>query len=167
MDTCSYFIINKALFGGSPCQEKVHLLESYGVTHFIDLTTPNERGVFNYSTNSKKIKYPIKDYGIPVNKAEFKRFIKMLCNIISNLKDGEKVYLHCKGGHGRCGIVVASILCMYYDILPERALFLTNKYHNDRKTMRDKWREIGSPQTEHQKNFVRNLFAEYLPKDRT
>ncbi len=33
----------------------------------------------------------------------------------------------------------------------------TTMYHSNRKTMREKWRKIGSPQTHQQKNFVHHL----------
>ena len=74
------------------------------------------------------------------------------------MEKDQKVYLHCKGGHGRSGIVVACILCHIYSILPEEALRLTTAYHSQRPTMRPKWREIGSPQTRQQKSFVVRMF---------
>ena len=157
MDTCSYFINNKALFGGFPSQEKIDILEKMGVIYFVNLTVPGERGVVEYKTVHTKINYPIRDYSVPINTAEYKKFIARLCDIINSLKDGEKIYIHCKGGHGRCGVVVASILCIHHNIDSEHSLHLTNKYQSDRKIMREKWRMIGSPQTLEQKNFVRNF----------
>lgn len=38
------------------------------------------------------------------------------------------------------------------------ALQLTTSYHNDRRTMRDKWRELGSPQSHKQRHFVNKFF---------
>jgi hypothetical protein len=38
MDSSSFFIENKALFGSFPTQDKVRLLESEGVRWFINLT---------------------------------------------------------------------------------------------------------------------------------
>lgn len=162
MDTCSYFIINKALFGSSPTQEIVESLEKMGVRYFVDLTVPNERGIYEYMTRYKKITYPIKDFGIPIMGVQYITFIKRLCNIINSLQEGEKIYVHCKGGHGRCGVVVASILCMYYRIDSDKSLQLTNNYHKDRKTMREKWRIIGSPQTFEQKRFVGDFYKSLI-----
>ena len=45
-----------------------------------------------------------------------------------------------------------------YDLSSEEAIRLTNKYHNNRTIMRDKWRKIGSPQTDKQKEFVTRMF---------
>ena len=66
--------------------------------------------------------------------------------------------MHCKGGHGRSGIVVASILSYMNNISGEESIILTTKFHSERKIMRDKWREIGSPQTNRQKEFIIKMF---------
>ena len=39
---CSYFIKEKALFGGFPSQEQADILVNMGVKYFIDLTFPTE-----------------------------------------------------------------------------------------------------------------------------
>jgi len=64
------------------------------------------------------------------------------------------MYIHCKGGHGRAGLVVATLLSYIYNISPEESLRLTSSYHSTREIMKDKWRKLGSPQTAQQKNFV-------------
>ena len=159
MDKCSYFIKCKALFGSSPTQEIVDELENIGVRYFIDLTCTNEKGLSLYNTKYLKLKFPIKDRSIPENKLEFCSFILKIFLLLKNLKNNEKIYVHCKGGHGRSGVVVAALLCLYYNITPEMALEKTKEAHQQRQTMRDKWREIGSPQTIAQKNFVVSLFS--------
>ena len=85
-------------------------------------------------------------------------FIIAIINIIKNLEKNEKVYIHCKGGHGRSGVVVASILCYMYRMDPLEAIEATTIYHNNRNNMRQKWRNMGSPQTLKQKKFVINFF---------
>ena len=159
MDKCSYFIDNKALFGSSPSQETVNYLENIGVKYFVDLTFKNERNLDVYTTKYKKYNYPIRDQYIPSNLITFSALILKIYKIIKNLQDGDKIYIHCKGGHGRAGIVVACVICLYMKVSPEVALILTNKFHKNRHTMRDKWRIIGSPQTYAQKDFVKNFFA--------
>ena len=81
------------------------------------------------------------------------------------MKDDEKIYIHCKGGHGRCGIIVSCLLCYLFNYTSTKALELTNMYHNNRKVMNERWRKIGSPQTDKQKEFVHRLFKPiYLDK---
>jgi predicted NAD-dependent protein-ADP-ribosyltransferase YbiA (DUF1768 family) len=158
MDYCSYFIEDKALFGSSPNQTKVQELEELGVRYFIDLTYYNEKLIDAYQTEFQKIRFPIRDRSVPDNPIQFCSFILHVESILKNLKQGEKIYLHCKGGHGRSGLVVASILCFCEKKSVDDALSLTREAHAKRKTMREKWRIIGSPQTETQKEFVRMIF---------
>lgn len=160
MDRCSYFIKDKALFGSYPmCQEDVDILETNGVRYFVDLTCPTESKIIPYKTNHTYIHYPISDHKTPSQWTSFAKLILKIVQIIKELKEGEKIYIHCKGGHGRSGTVVACVLCYIFRLKPENALELTNEYHNERQTMRQKWRDIGSPQTLYQKNFVIKFFS--------
>lgn len=158
MERCSYFIEEKALFGSFPNDKEVTFLENEGVKYFIDLTEYKERNTNKYTTNGIYIKYPIKDRSIPTDRISFLRFIIKLTDIIKDLKTGEKIYIHCKGGHGRSGIVVAAILAYYFSLEPQEALKMTGFFHSKRVFMREKWRKIGSPQTKEQKDFVMSLF---------
>ena len=157
MKYCSYFIENKALFGSFPSQEEVQELEDSGVCIFIDLTCPGEN-VLPYTTQYKIISFPIVDRLIPDDIKNFCKFIIKISNLIKNLKHNKKIYIHCRGGHGRSGLMVACLLCYIYDLLPDEGLQKTNKYHNNREIMRLKWRRMGSPQTRQQKSFVFKIF---------
>ena len=156
---CSYFIKDKCLFGSYPNAQRINELEKIGVKYFIDLTT-NADNLQPYilSQNCVYIKYEIPDNFIPINVHIFCSFINRLHNIIMSLENDDKLYIHCKGGHGRAGLVVSCILCYTCKLNVDKSLELTNLYHNKRTVMRDIWRQIGSPQTNRQKNFVRRLF---------
>jgi protein-tyrosine phosphatase len=158
MERCSYFIPNKALFGSFPEQKVVEELEELGVRYFIDLTCDDEDKTVPYTTKYMYIKYPIKDRNIPEDWKSFAQLIVKICHILKNLKTTEKIYINCRGGHGRSGILVACILCYYYEISPEEALHQTTKCHSNRPVMRDKWRRLGSPQGKRQKDFVYRFF---------
>ena len=86
------------------------------------------------------------------------KFISKVNNIISNLQEGDKIYIHCKGGHGRAGLLVSCLLSYRFKYSGEKSLELTNTYHNNRTKMNERWRKIGSPQTQYQKTFVIRLF---------
>lgn len=154
MDRSSYFIKDKALFGSYPTQNAIQELENEGVRYFVDLTYQDEKRITPYKTNYNYISFPIKDRSYPNNIIDFSKFIHNISKIILELKDNDKIYIHCKGGHGRSGVVVAILLCKIFNFTPDEALEHTTKSHNNREVMRDKWRKIGSPQTYHQKNFV-------------
>lgn len=158
MERSSFFIKNKALFGSFPTQEAVYEFENKGVKYFIDLTSISEKKIIRYNTSYNYIHYPIVDYQVPTNWQSFSQFVIKICKIIISLTDDEKIYIHCRGGHGRSGLVVACILCYLFNITPQDALYKTSKYHSKRIVMRDKWRQIGSPQTRSQKLFVYKFF---------
>ena len=157
MERSSYFIKDRALFGSFPTQEAVEELEKLGVRYFVNLTHSYERKITPYKTQYNYISYPITDHHIPRDRQSFSCLIVNLTDIIYDLNPGEKIYIHCKGGHGRAGIVVASLLCYIFKMSPAEALDHTTMYHSHRKAMREKWRKIGSPQTNQQKNFVYHL----------
>jgi predicted NAD-dependent protein-ADP-ribosyltransferase YbiA (DUF1768 family) len=145
------------MFGGFPTQESVVILEDIGVTHFVDLTCIGEKRITPYLCKGYYLRYPIQDHKVPCNKRTFANFIIKISSIISELKGKDKIYIHCKGGHGRSGLVVACLLCYIHNIGPGEAITRTTKYHGTRP-MREKWRRMGSPQTRSQKTFVSKFF---------
>jgi hypothetical protein len=82
--------------------------------------------IFDKSKNF--VHLPIPDMSI----AE-KSKVKALCeNIIQRLQSGERIYLHCSGGHGRSGTIAAIVLCMIYKINPETAFEYIQYVHDQR-----------------------------------
>jgi len=154
MDYCSYFIPDKALFGSYPTTDRAKELENNGVTKYVDLTMPHEVKA-SYETSKPIIHFAIIDRKIPYNIYTFCKFIIQVANMI---KESGKIYIHCRGGHGRSGLVVACLLCFIYKYSPEQSIERTTFFHSQRKIMREKWRQIGSPQTRKQKSFVFKLF---------
>ena len=157
MERSSYFIKDRALFGSFPTQEAVEELEKMGVRYFVNLTHSHERKITPYTTQHNYVSFPITDHQVPEDRQVFASFIVRLADIIYDLSKGELIYIHCKGGHGRAGVVVASLLCHIFEMSPGEALDHTTMYHSNRKSMREKWRQIGSPQTHQQKGFVHQL----------
>lgn len=160
-DTSSFFIKDKAFFGSYPTQEIVDNFIKRGVKYFIDLTNDYEKNKlkrYHLDTNCIYINYQIRDRSVPSNLYEFTKFIIKLSHIIKNLKENELCYVHCRGGHGRAGLVVCCLLCYIYNYNSTEGLRLTTKYHNDREVMNEKWRKLGSPQTENQKKFIIRMF---------
>ena len=155
MDNASYFIKNKSLFGSFPTQESVEELENNGVVYFVDLTDiSKEKNIKNYKTQFTYINYPIEDNHIPTDLVTFSSFIIYISNIIKKLKNTEKVYIHCRGGHSRSAIVVACILCYIFNLTASESLDYTTKCHSSRVNLRDRWRKLSAPQSSLQKKFV-------------
>lgn len=157
MEKCSYFIPEKALFGSFPSQATVNMLEEIGIRYFVDLTEIGEANVEPYLAKYNFIKYPIKDHSYPT---DWKTFLQLIIRLSNLIKSGHKIYIHCKGGHGRSGILVACLLCHIYDLHPFEAIKRTTYYHSKRPVLREKWKKVGSPQGKNQKDFV---FKFYRP----
>lgn len=162
MDISTYFIENKALFGPYPTDEDANYFEKIGVRYFVDLTEMNKLPPYNLSPESTLIKFPIPDMKVPTDSVQFSSLVIYLDNLLKK-SDGEnyKLYVHCRGGNGRVGILVASLLTRYRSISVDDALQLTQHYHSERKNLKVKWKLIGSPQTIYQKNFVKKLFTPF------
>lgn len=156
--TSSFFAAN-GLFGSWPSQDDIAALLKWGVDVIINLASANERKVTPYTvppdTNVTVINFPIKDTSIPDDRIAFCSLVVKICDFLSK---GMKVYIHCKGGHGRSGLLVAAVIAYNRHISPHDAIALTNEYHSSRRVMKEIWRSIGSPQTDNQKKFVIDMF---------
>ena len=157
----SSFFADNGLFGSWPSQDDIEALISWGVDVIVNLASVNEKKIKPYDvppdTNVQVINFPIQDRSVPDDKLAFSILV---VKIYEDMKKGKKVYIHCKGGHGRSGLLVAAILAYLNKITPQEALALTSKYHSNRKVMKSRWRDLGSPQTPTQKKFVVNLFTD-------
>ncbi|MGL4813964.1 MAG: protein-tyrosine phosphatase family protein [Enterobacter sp.] len=159
---CAYFIPQQCLFGAYPTQDQIRELESWGVNLIIDLTKLDEKNIKKYQTNVDVVHFPISDNNIPENKEQF---YNLVVYISKQIKDGKKIYIHCKGGHGRSGILVSALLCYIYNITPNESFKKTSEYHSTRpiharrSKMNEFWKKKGSPQTKEQKQFIHDLFG--------
>lgn len=131
-------------FGKYPCNEVLEQLNELGIKTIVNLTTIDEK-MDSYITDISIIHKPIIDRRIlPDN--ELIQFIQILQKYIS-----QPIYIHCKGGHGRSGVVAGYLYgkmnnLSYYKVLEE----LKNA-HNRRKIVNSKCRRLGCPQTRCQK----------------
>lgn len=163
-DTSAFFIPNQCLFGSYPTQEQIFELEDWGVDLLVNLTSDNERKITKYTTKIETIQFSIPDHGVPKDNIAFCRLV---VNLLDRINKKKKIYIHCKAGHGRSGVLVAAILCLKYSITPDESFFLTSKYHSTRvkhakrPKMNHYWKTKGSPQTLEQKDYVRTLFHPY------
>lgn len=119
------------------------------VDHYINLTEDGEVKEFT-TTGSTVISFPIKDCkAVSVKKlSEIVKYIRSL--------DG-KVYVYCRGGHGRSGMVAAAVYGKENGLTGKEALDYVNKeWHKQRDMSKigPKIRKLGSPQTQVQKHAV-------------
>jgi protein-tyrosine phosphatase len=157
-DYCSLFH-ERGVFGAYPTHEMVNMLEENGVDLFVNLVYEDARLSSEYTTTKEMIRYPIKDQKAP---EDLDSFNKLLFHILRHIHNGGIVYIHCIGGHGRSGLVVACLVCYLYRVSSDKAVQMTTEYHSARKIMRDRWRRMGSPQTVIQKKFVYQTYRPLL-----
>lgn len=161
MDFCSSFL-NNAFFGCYPNQKQYELLIEKGFNVFIDLTTLKERNslnyVYNYDINDNiyYINYSIIDNKAPVCSFQFYNFLLEVQKLLTDTNN--KLYLHCKGGHGRSSMVVACLLKKIKNYNSIESMNMTKKFHKERQNLKEKYQNIDTPQVFCQRNFVFNLF---------
>lgn len=159
MNQASFFIEKKALFGGYPNHNQILELKNEGVVWFIDLTNRVEKNIKVYShLVNNWLNYPIKDRYIPENIKKFTIFLYVLQIVIESLKPGEKMYLHCRGGHGRSCLVISCFLGLVLQIPPLNSIALATEYHGLRPNLKPRWLNM-SPLNLKQQKFVESFFG--------
>jgi hypothetical protein len=171
----SYWVLPGRLLAGEypgardqgVAQRKVQRLLQAGITCFIDLTEPNEGQLRPYwphvlaamsegSVQMEHQRWPIRDMGVPAHA----HMIGILQAIDQALVRNHIVYLHCWGGIGRTGTVVACYLIQHGlaggSALGRLALLRQGTPDSHRR----------SPETDEQRAFVLSWEEQYVMKDR-
>lgn len=132
-----------AYFGCYPTAQALGLLEEMQFDFIVKLTCEPERNIHPYMTKLQLIHYPIKDNNVPVDWETFSMFI---CAMVEYIKQGKKVFIHCKGGHGRSCLVVTCIMYLLFENVNARdAIEQTISIHNQRQDLSTRWKNIRSP----------------------
>lgn len=93
--------------GEAALLERLQLMAQIGITHFIDLTSPNDPLKAYWPLGGAiRINHPIADFGVP----SVAQMNGILHSIDEALQNGGKVYVHCRAGIGRTGTVAATWL---------------------------------------------------------
>ena len=124
------------------------------IDYIIDLTEDNEYLNLKYKNNKdiniNYLNFPIKD--------RTSSNIKNVTNIINKIIDLEGVvYICCKGGHGRSGMIACCVYGLINKLEPDIALQTIYNEWNKQRDMNyisPKIKKLGSPQTKLQKNMV-------------
>lgn len=157
MDAHSCFYKNLGYFGPYP-DNNLSILEDLNrekISYCVDLTT-SEENLKPYNFHGKIVKYPITDGDTPEKNSTF---IDLIYQICSWLENGEAVYIHCRGGHGRSGLVSAAVLCVLLNIHPYQAISEISKAHHQRKDLRKKWLKMPCPHPKNQRTWLFKNFG--------
>ena len=159
-DPNTYWVIEGRFLAGeypgardlAEAREKIAAFLKAGITSFIDLTEPHELAPYEpllSDTGAKYYRFPIRDIGVP---RDVRQMIAILNAIDAALAAGCNVYVHCWGGIGRTGTVVACWLQRHGrspdEALQELACFW--------RTVAKRHRRPQTPETEEQVAWVRS-----------
>jgi len=113
----NWVIENVLLVGGFPTGiESFRAIQAVGINTFVCLNGMDKYEFYNYEYNLSEdqfIHVPIEDMGVTDD-----AIVLELCeNIAKRILDGDTVYIHCAGGHGRTGVITAIVLHVLYPSL--------------------------------------------------
>eukprot|EP01121_Diplochlamys_sp_Union-15-3_P000393 TRINITY_DN10367_c0_g1_i7.p1 TRINITY_DN10367_c0_g1~~TRINITY_DN10367_c0_g1_i7.p1 ORF type:complete len:239 (+),score=34.28 TRINITY_DN10367_c0_g1_i7:96-812(+) len=174
---CNWVIPGRLLMGAYPKSKTLieNILHA-GITTFISLvhevelkrleprgpyftlcqTLVTENKAFNRKpTELQFIHLPIRDKDVTSDE----EVINLVCDMEERLNGGENLFIHCRGGHGRTGTVVAILLSKMFKISGYEAMELCQEYHDHRESVAPRQYEV--PQTTQQKNQVYRITAKY------
>lgn len=94
---------------------KLKHFESFGITHFVDLTEVGELQPYEslLYKGAKYFRFSIKDESIPQSTEDVRGLIAKITKVIKDSPKA-KVYIHCWGGVGRTGLIVGCLLGELY-----------------------------------------------------
>lgn len=113
----SNWLSDKICVGGYPkTRFELERLTKSGINVFVCLNGSDKSEFYKYerqlSSNKTYINEPIEDMSITTDDR-----IRELCErIVIRIRNGDKVFIHCTGGHGRTGTVAAVVLYMLYKL---------------------------------------------------
>ena len=110
----------------------------------------------HFAAEFKYERFPIKS-GCACDDVE--RIVSFCEGIEQRLRDGERVYLFDRLGHGRVGLLGAIILGRIYGCTAEEALFRVQMYHDAKVSVKISNRSYSCPQTVDQVAQVRTVLA--------
>lgn len=139
-------------FGAYPTDTELEILRQMEFDFIVRLTLDLEKNVEPYATDIPQIHIPIKDNNVP---QDWEYFSFQIVQLVELLRTGKRMFIHCKGGHGRSCLVVACILHYVTDTMNARdAIEETIRIHNQRTNMSIRWKGIKSPFSKSQYIFL-------------
>jgi hypothetical protein len=130
---------------------RLALFREAGVNYFIDLTEQGELPSYRHllPVHTQYRRFPIEDTGIPKSAAETQ---EVLSDIRAALKSSRRIYLHCRAGIGRTGLIVGCYLADEAGDGKAALLQLNQLWQQSERAM--SWPKV--PQTAQQADYIRH-----------
>jgi hypothetical protein len=167
-DFASVVLPNRIYFGPVPNQTQLELLHHENFKYIINVMSIKEKVRFGYTISPEKLNmqlmgFPISDQRIPLHTPHFLKWIEYLGHIMIHMKPNEKMYIHCRGGHGRSALVAGCLFYWYCKIY--RSQPLTGEdcirhmtfAHCQRKLLNPKYLHQKCPVAKCQQQFIKSL----------
>ena len=145
-------------YDGVAGKKELDMFLDFGIDCFFDLTEKGEMPQYEcfLPVNAKRYTMPIPNGCVPASVRrlvdEFKRMDEMLSG-----NSGKRIYIHCKGGVGRTGTVVACYFVYFKGLPADEAIAEMRRryaYHG-----RSAW--MSAPETKGQCDFVAEFANSY------
>lgn len=145
---------------GEKAEEKIEQMTHFGVRHYIDLTEEGELRPYSQllPKGTTYTRFPIRDCDVPSSIDDVERLIRHIQKL-SKRNDGY-VYIHCWGGVGRTGTIVACYFAENNSF--EKAMQLLRKQFSEMP----KSSHRTTPDTNEQINFVKKYKESMEEKER-
>lgn len=155
----SYYIGCSHIFAGEypgdknneTAENKIRHMLHFGVRHFIDLTEEGELRPYNQLLPADVTydRFPIRDVSVPKSVADVYHLTGRIKELAK--RDDGFVYIHCWGGVGRSGTIVACLLAE--DMEEPKPEYVLKKLRNRFSEMPKSSRRV-TPETKEQETFI-------------
>jgi hypothetical protein len=155
----TYWVVPNLLLAGeypgdaddSQTRSRLALLGGAGIQRFLDLTEEGERVPYDglLSNPADYVRCPIVDCGVPYNVAQTR---KALTAIREALAQQRGIYVHCRAGIGRTGLIVGCHLAEELSSGKAALKRLNTLWRQSERSA--KWPKV--PQTSEQADYVRH-----------
>lgn len=130
---------------------QVKLYTDFGINTFLDLTEDGEMPPYiEFLLDSiRRITFPFPNGGVPESPQSLMRLFEEIDQLFHQFPE-TMLYIHCVGGVGRTGVIVACYYIYFKGMSPDAAL--TEMHRRFATHGRSAW--MSAPETEAQVNFI-------------
>lgn len=135
---------------------QLRLYTDFGITDFLDLTEVGEMPPYEalLPPQVRRYSFPIPNCGVPHDVRSVDRMFDRMEGVLRNHPE-RRLYIHCHGGVGRTGMIVACVLARLWNLDADEAL--DEMRRRFAAHARSSW--MSAPETEAQIDFVRAYAA--------